>query len=197
MIRPATIEDLDNLVRLENLCFDTDRISRRSFRYLITKGNAAILVEEEDSTLRGDVVILFNNGISLARLYSLAVAKEYRGTGIGIQLVKAAEKVANEHDCIYMRLEVRKDNTPSINLFKKAGYKQFGVLMDYYEDHMDALRFEKSLAPQLNLDMVRVPFYEQTLEFTCGPSAIMYRLALTTLNRFLSCLCCTVAAVML
>ncbi len=38
---------------------------------------------------------------------------------------------------------------------------------------MEALRYEKLLAPHLEPDMVRVPYYEQTLDFTCGPSALL------------------------
>jgi hypothetical protein len=50
----------------------------------------------------------------------------------------------------------------SIALFTRLGYKPFGEYGDYYEDHMDAWRYEKSLAPHLSPDLVRVPFYEQT-----------------------------------
>ena len=38
---------------------------------------------------------------------------------------------------------------------------------------MEALRYEKRLAPQLKTELARVPYYMQTLEFTCGPSALM------------------------
>jgi hypothetical protein len=45
---------------------------------------------------------------------------------------------------------------------------------------MDAVRVEKHLAPHLNPEMVRVSFYRQTLEFTCGPASLM--MAMKTLN---------------
>ena len=45
MIRAAALDDLDALVGIENRCFDSDRIPRRNFRYLLTKANAATLVE--------------------------------------------------------------------------------------------------------------------------------------------------------
>jgi hypothetical protein len=38
---------------------------------------------------------------------------------------------------------------------------------------MEALRYEKTLAPDLKPELQRVPFYEQTLDFTCGPSSLM------------------------
>lgn len=173
MIRQAILADLDALVSIEDRCFDSDRLSRRSFRYLLTKGNAVTLVEEEDGVVRGYGMLLFNVGTSLARLYSFAVDPDYRERGVATALFKAAEEAAVERDCIFLRLEVRRDNQPAIQLYRKLGYKQFGVLEDYYEDHMEALRFEKALAPHLTPEMVRVPFYEQTLDFTCGPSALM------------------------
>ena len=46
MLRHATLDDIDALLKIENLCFATDRLSRRSFRHLLTRGNAATLVDE-------------------------------------------------------------------------------------------------------------------------------------------------------
>jgi ribosomal protein S18 acetylase RimI-like enzyme len=173
MIRPATLNDLDALVALENRCFTTDRLSRRSFRYMLTKAKAATLVDVHQGALRGYVLVLFHAGTSLARNYSIAVSPEAQGQGVGRALMEAAEREALAHGCVYMRLEVRPDNEGAIQLYRKLSYRQFGTLDDYYEDHMAALRFEKLLAPHLRPDLVRVPFYEQTLDFTCGPSALM------------------------
>ena len=39
---------------------------------------------------------------------------------------------------------------PSLNLFRRHGYRQFKEVLDYYEDHMTALRFEKRLVPNSN-----------------------------------------------
>ena len=173
MIRSAVLQDLDALVTLENAAFDSDRLSRRSFRYLLTKANAETLVYETADRILGYVMILFNTGTSLARMYSLAVDPAARGQGVGTALIQSAEDKVREHDCVSLRLEVRRDNEYTIRLYEKLGYKQFGTLPDYYEDHMEAIRYEKFLAPQLKPDLVRVPYYEQTLDFTCGPSALM------------------------
>jgi ribosomal protein S18 acetylase RimI-like enzyme len=173
MIRPATLDDLDALVRIENSTFDTDRISRRNFRYLLTKANAATLVEEQDAAVRGYAMVLFHTGTSLARLYSYAVDPPFQRQGIGRELVEASEKLALERECITLRLEVRRDNPASINLFEKLGYRYLEAVPDYYEDHAVALRFEKTLAPHLNPELVRVPYYQQTLDFTCGPASLM------------------------
>lgn len=173
MIRPAGLGDLTALVAIENTCFDLDRLSRRNFRYMLTKGHAVTLLYEDDSGLGGYVMILFHRGTSLARLYSIAVLPGRQGQGVGRQLALAAEHVALEHDCAYMRLEVRPDNLASQRLFTTVGYRQFGIHHDYYEDHMDALRYEKRLGGQAAPSLAKVPYYEQTLDFTCGPASLM------------------------
>lgn len=173
MMRTATIDDLDALVELENRCFELDRLSRRNFRYMLTKANAATLVEDCQGVLAGYVLVLFHTGTSLARMYSIAVDRAHRGEGLGGTLIEAAEAAALTRGCVYMRLEVRPDNAGAIALYRKHGYRQFGVFDDYYEDHADALRFEKLMVPHLQPELVRVPYYEQTLDFTCGPAAVM------------------------
>lgn len=173
MIRPAALHDIDALVAIENQCFGSDILSRRSFRYLLTKGHANTVLAEQDGRVCGYAMALFSAGTSMSRLYSLAVDPDYRRRGIGLGLLQAIEQRAQDQDCASMRLEVRRDNGPAQNLFRKTGYKQFGAIADYYEDHMDALRYEKSLAPHLLPDMVRVPYFQQSLDFTCGPAAVM------------------------
>ncbi|WP_028484354.1 GNAT family N-acetyltransferase/peptidase C39 family protein [Thioalkalivibrio sp. ALE17] len=175
LIRPATLEDLEALVALEDAAFEIDRISRRQFRYLLTRGHAVTLVAEGPGGegLLGYVMLLFSRGTSLARLYSIAVSARARGQGLGRRLVEAAEDAARQHGRTDLRLEVRRDNAASLALFRGLGYRDLGTIDDYYEDHMDALRLQKSLATGPDPALVRAPYYAQTLEFTCGPAALM------------------------
>jgi ribosomal protein S18 acetylase RimI-like enzyme len=172
-IRAATLSDLDPLVALENRCFDDDRISRRQFRHLLNKGHAALFVADDDGALLGSLVVLFSRGTATARLYSIAIAPEARGRGIGRQLVERAEQEAWAQERAWMRLEVRQDNAASIGLFESMGYRRFGSHADYYADHMDAWRYEKALDHRLKPRLERVAWYEQTLEFTCGPACLI------------------------
>ncbi len=173
MIRRATIRDLDELSALEERCFETDLLSRRQFRHLLTRANASTLVAADDGQLLGYVLVLFSRGTALARLYSIAVDRAARGRGLARGLLAAAEAEALERGCVSMRSEVRRDNPASLTLFRSSGYRQFEELADYYEDHMEALRFERTLAPQLELTQVKVPYYQQTTDFTCGPACLM------------------------
>lgn len=175
MIRAAVLEDLDQLELLENRCFTTDRLSRRQLRYLLTKGKASLLVDEDegDFGLLGYVAVLFSKATSMARLYSIAVHPDLQGKGVGRRLLEAAEETAWEHQRAYMRAEVRKDNTASLALFDRLDYRRIGEWHDYYQDHMDAWRLEKRLHPDVSPRLVEVPYYQQTLDFTCGPAALM------------------------
>jgi ribosomal protein S18 acetylase RimI-like enzyme len=173
MIRPATLDDLDALVDIEERCFDSDRLSRRSFRHLLTRGHAATLVADQNGAVRGYGMVLCNAGTSLGRLYSFAVDPSARGQGLGHRLLEACEQAALARDCVTLRLEVRPDNAAAIGLYEAHGYRRFDVVEDYYEDHAEALRYEKQLAPHLKPDLVPVPYYQQTLDFTCGPAALM------------------------
>lgn len=148
-------------------------MSRRSFRHMLTRGHANILVADIDQRVVAYVLVLYHRGTSLARLYSIAVIKAYRQAGLAQALVEAAEQRALLHECISLRLEIRADNSASIRLFTVMGYRQFGMYQKYYEDEEDALRFEKNLAGEVPTTLLKVPHYQQTLDFTCGPASLM------------------------
>jgi ribosomal-protein-alanine acetyltransferase len=180
MIRSATLDDLDALVRLEQKCFDTDRLSRRSFRYMLTQAKADLQVATEAGQLLGYALVLHHRGTPLARLYSIAVSATARGRGIGNALLDAVETLAVERGCHSLRLEVGTSNKPAIQLYTARGYREIARLFDYYENHGDALRMEKSLLDRLPTPHTDVPFYAQSTEFTCGPAALL--MAMTSLD---------------
>ena len=179
-IRPANITDIDSLVGIEQSCFTTDRISRRQFRYLLNKANASILVITINGNIKGDVVILYSRATSIARLYSIALLESVRGQGLGQQLIKAAENEAWRHQRAYIRLEVETENHTALSLYKKTGYRVICELNNYYQDRTSAIRMEKSLAPDLHPKLKPVPYFEQSLDFTCGSASLM--MAMKTLK---------------
>lgn len=177
VLRDGRLSDISALLVVEAACFDADRLSRRSFHHMLTRGKGRLLVAEDPSGtlpgLLGYALVLFHEGTSLARLYSLAVMPQGRGRGLGEALVRACEITAADHACVSMRLEVRRDNAGAIALYERLGYRRFKVVPDYYEDHMEALRYEKRIAhaaPSIDLG---VPYYAQTTDFTCGPACLL------------------------
>ena len=110
-IRRATVSDIPALLEVENRSFESDRLTRRNFNYLLKRGNAVCLVETADQfdmrtegRIAGYVLLLFNAGTSLSRLYSFAVDPDFRRTGVAYRLLDAAEREARDHECVYIRL---------------------------------------------------------------------------------------------
>lgn len=185
-IRIAQLSDLAQLDEIEKHAFQTDRLSKRRLKHWITADNGLLHVAEQDEQLLGYALVLLHKGSVLARLYSLAVAQAARGKGIAKKLIQACELDASKQGRLYMRLEVAQHNLTAITLYQQLAYRTFAVYPDYYEDHQDALRMQKRLyyKPQ-NLTTPKVPWYQQTTEFTCGPAACMMAMAaLSTKLKF-------------
>ena len=182
-IRGATQDDLDVLVSIENSCFSSDRLSKRSFRrWLKSEKDILLIAEIQDSEQRlqavGYGLVLCHRGTRLARLYSLAILDSMRGQGIAKVLLQHLEKAAAEAGRIFMRLEVSAENTVAIQLYERMGYRVFGEYSDYYDDHTDALRMQKKIQNIATTSNQRAtPWYQQTTEFTCGPASLMMAMA--------------------
>ncbi|BBF91634.1 ribosomal protein S18-alanine N-acetyltransferase [Blastochloris tepida] len=176
-IRPAHLDDLDALAALETRVFATDRLSRRSFRHFLTEDRDELLVAEQEGGVVGYALVIFRRGTALGRLYSIAVAPEAAGHGIGRALLQAAEAAAEARDCLFLRLEVREDNATAIALYRASGYRQIARVADYYEDHEPALRLEKRLLAEVAPPVEAPPYFQQTTDFTCGPACMLMALA--------------------
>jgi len=170
----AGVTDLDVIEQIENRCFDIDRMSRRSFKRMIQKGNCDFILARIEGETIGYILVLYHRGTHLSRIYSIAVLPEARGYGVGEALLHHAEKLAAARDCIYMRLEVHPNNKGAISLYERNNYKPFGLFKDYYEDHADAFRYQKRILYRDDqLDFIPVPYYQQTTDFTCGPACLI------------------------
>jgi ribosomal protein S18 acetylase RimI-like enzyme len=175
-LRPGDAGDVDALVDLENSVFATDRLSRRGFRRLLTSPTAELIVATQENKLAGYALVFFRPNSSVARLYSIAVAPHASRRGVGPLLLTAAEEAASRRECTHLRLEVHEGNARAIARYRKSGYDLFGRHLDYYDDHGNALRFEKRLESPRRSSQTP-PYFHQTTEFTCGPACMMMALA--------------------
>lgn len=150
-IRDAGEHDLEGLAALEARCFANDRLARRSLRRLIAAPTARLRVAARRlsgtaAAILGYHLVLFREGSSVARLYSIAVDARRRGSGLGGRLLADAEAVASAARRRVLRLEVREGNRRAIGLYEARGYRPIGRYRRYYADKADAIRYEKSLA---------------------------------------------------
>lgn len=188
--RCALLSDLDELLHLENKVFSTDTINRRQMKRFIQSEHSMLLIACADDKLSGYALLLFNQATQLARLYSIAVSPDFRGQGVGEQLLSLCEKSAVERGYITLRLEVREDNFSAIKLYEKHGFKPLKTLIHYYDDLADGLRMQKRVGTSGPHTALPMPLYVQTLPFTCGAacllmsfSALKHPLALTRKNE--------------
>jgi ribosomal protein S18 acetylase RimI-like enzyme len=145
VIREARSTDIDALARIEADRFDSDRLSRRSLVGLANSRSAWVLVATRDHRPIGYAVLLIRRGARSARLYSIAVAAEEAGRGVGSSLLAAAEEAARRKGVEGVHLEVRADNSSAITFYERSGYRPTGQREGYYQDGMAALLFAREL----------------------------------------------------
>ncbi len=145
-LRRGRLGDLDTLAALEQDFFTADhQISRRGLRHFITSPNSALIIAEIGGRVAGCVLVLYRQGSRRARLYTIAVGRDFQRRGLARQLLTAAERSAIRRGRRTMRLEVRADDAGAIALYTSSGYRLFGRWPGYYDSRIDALRFEKAL----------------------------------------------------
>lgn len=145
-LRPARLTDLPELLDLER-AFPGDRIAASSFRRLLRRPSAELWVLDEGGRVLADLVLLFRRGSGVARVYSVVVDAALRGRGIGAHLYAHAADRARARGCHAIRLEVRLDNPAGQALARAAGFRDAGVIPEFYEDGADALRMSLDLRP--------------------------------------------------
>ena len=74
-----------------------------------------------------------------AEILNLFVSEDYRGLGIGKELMAEVIKVCHEHTIEMLTLEVRKSNDYAIKMYQDLGFEMSSIRKKYYEDGEDAL----------------------------------------------------------
>ncbi len=145
VVRCGKADDVDAMLALEAV-FPSDRMSRRSVQHFLKAPTARVLVAESASdAMLGNIIGLRRKGSSAMRIYSVVVAPDARGLGIGQKLVAALETLAANEACDRVTLEARTDNAAARALYAKLGYRETEALPGYYEDGSDGLRLSRAI----------------------------------------------------
>jgi ribosomal protein S18 acetylase RimI-like enzyme len=174
LVRKATIKDIETLAHLEKVGFSSDQFDRDQLLYLLNQANATTFIIEQAGQVCGSAIMAWRKNSSVGRLYSIVIDPAFRGHGMGSQLLQACEDAALNHGCNRVSLEVRVDNKRAMSVYERHGYSVKEPLPEYYADGSAGVRMVK-LLPRRRHTGVRlaVPYYAQTLEFTCGPACLM------------------------
>ena len=80
------------MLALEQAGFNTESLSRRSFRHFLAAPSATLIVAEADGELAGYALVLYPPASQLARLYSIAVAPHIGRRGVGPRFWRRRKK---------------------------------------------------------------------------------------------------------
>ena len=146
LIREASSQDIDQLVAIEELCYDSPWL-REAFEEEIERGDVGIgLVAEEEG-----LVVGFLTGMAAIdefNLHNIAVHPDFRRQGIGRSLIEAMESICKRKGYRHIVLEVRGDNEVARSFYQVMGFTSSGVRKDYYGPGMDANMYEKNIGSE-------------------------------------------------
>jgi len=133
IIRRASINDLDDIVKIEHRCFQGDSAySKKQLKYLLLKAKSICLTEVNNNEIRGYIIVLFKTRSNIAGIETIGVDPAFRGKGVGVRLLTAAEENILLLGLKRIRLEVSTKNITALNLYKKLGYLPIELLTNYY-----------------------------------------------------------------
>jgi ribosomal protein S18 acetylase RimI-like enzyme len=140
-LRRAGPADLDTVAALEAACFGAHDggFTRRQLRALLNNPNAWWLLSLDGRAMACWLKVS-NGRARWARLYSLAVHPALRGQGWGKRLLQAGFDWMRHEGLQTCRAEVKTDNHAARQLYSHYGFRETGVLRDYYAPGCHGLR---------------------------------------------------------
>jgi ribosomal-protein-alanine N-acetyltransferase len=131
-IVPMTADHLDDIVRLEQICFSRPW-SRRMLAEELENQCAAFLVALEPETNKvigyAGLLVMADEGY----ITNVAVFPEYRRRGVAEQIIQVFCDFAQGNHLAFLTLEVRPGNAPAISLYNSFGFEEVGRRKNYYD----------------------------------------------------------------
>lgn len=147
MINIASIKDINQLLELEEECFEnfiSEKLNYKNFKYAF-KSKGIINTFVENDIILGYVYCLFNKQSFHVRIYSIAVRKNHQSKKIGSSLMLHVEQLAKSSCKKGISLEVREDNANAILFYESLGYKIHKIKPNYYHDNCSAIQYRKKI----------------------------------------------------
>jgi ribosomal-protein-alanine N-acetyltransferase len=139
-IRKASILDLKNLHKLEQVCFEQDAWPLFDLVAVLSFPDVVRMKAIEAKRMVGFIAGDPRHSEKAAWIATLGVLPEYRSQGIGKALLVECEMQLKTKR---IRLCVRPTNLAAIQLYEHSGYQIIDRWKDYYNDKGDAQVMEK------------------------------------------------------
>lgn len=133
VVRKMTLEDFDQVVAIDQLSFSLPWPAR-SFHFELTDNPASrCWVTELDGRVVGMLVAwLIVDEIHIA---TIATHPDFRGRGIGRNLLSHALRSAMDEGVVKSFLEVRESNEVARKMYRSFGFVEDGRRKEYYKDN--------------------------------------------------------------
>ena len=143
-LAPMTLDDLDEVIAIERLSFQTPW-SREAFRYELTQNRVARSVVVRAGPPLVGYVCLWEIGHEI-HITNLAVHPSFRRRGAARTLLGSILEDARGTGVALVFLEVRPTNAEALTLYESLGFRVIGRRKGYYFDTgEDALVMEARL----------------------------------------------------
>jgi [ribosomal protein S18]-alanine N-acetyltransferase len=144
MIRHFAPEDFQEIVEVEKEAFsEHDSLVYMNFYEMVGDG---FLVAEQDGKVVG-YVVGYRSAENEGHIFSVGVREEYRGRGIGTELIHMICGIFVANGLKYARLEVRNSNKKAQKLYRSIGFVPCWTEKKYYTDGEDGMVMKMHLHP--------------------------------------------------
>ena len=130
-IVPMSADHLDELERLERICFSRPWSKRMLGEELENQCAAFLVAEDEDGKVLGyaGLLVMMDEGY----ITNVAVFPEYRRMGVAEKIIEVYMNFAKANRLAFLTLEVRPSNAAAIALYASFGFTERGRRRNYYD----------------------------------------------------------------
>lgn len=136
-IKNVELCNLDEIFEISNCYFDW---SKKQLEESLKNGNIFFAAEQGNEIV---AFLLAEDLIDSFNLLLIATKNEFKNKNIATKLMQKLEEIAKNKKIEKIWLEVRENNIPAINLYKKNDFKNIYLRRNYYKNGENALIFEK------------------------------------------------------
>lgn len=131
----AKNEDIAAITRIHAACFGEKAWPSEDFEAAMISPTDTLTVIYDDNYVAG--FCHMRQSDQNAEIITFGVSPVCQDMGFGKALLMAALTIAIESGAEDIMLDVRRNNTPAISLYRRAGFIRVGKRKNYYKDMID------------------------------------------------------------
>ncbi len=126
----ADSKHIEQILNIEKRCFSVPFTREQLLSQMPDSNHVFIVAEEASGDVLGYVGMMYV--LDEGYISNVAVSPDYRRMGIADGLINELERISKMLDLSFMTLEVRENNSPARELYKKHGFADVGRRKNYY-----------------------------------------------------------------